>query len=396
MKKFLISAAMLFSVHAFAGYNNNGDLWTIDGKVPVVISGFTTEELTVVRKGIDLFQRLTPVRIVHSTNDQMYYNIVYGNTGPGKIYKYVHIVKSTYCAEGNLFEPNAYGSVTIGLGTGCIKPGYIAGKLGKAVGLRNEHQRSDRDLYVKYNEGNVNTPDAGAIRSNEVLGYFAEFVGWATGLGDNIEVVLEALTFTDPLESPRRQFKMGGGTAVGEYDYCSFTHFGLDNFNNTGKQTLVPLRTPSCYVYNDNGDLEYIDFTGQRLGLSLGDVAAIEAKYANVQKYRPIVYLNSSYSRPASNVIRFTVSSAQSHAALGAITSGKWTLNHTPSCQMISGGSGAPGCLHGTSSYVREISKTMSGYVFEIVNDRSDSAKVTFTATDTSGRTFTDTIDVRR
>lgn len=398
MKKFLLSAAMLLSAQVFAGYSSDGNIWTIDGKVPVVTSGFTSAELVTVNQGIDLFQRLTPVRLINSTNDTMYFNTVYSSSGPGNIYKYIKIIKTGKCQEGNLFSPDSYGLVTIGIADGCLAPGYIAGKLGKAVGLRNEHQRPDRDLYVKYNEFNVNTITPGVLLVDKVLNAFYKFVGWASGskdVGKVIELIVDSLRDDDPLAPAKRQFKIGGGSVVGEYDYCSFTHFGLDNFNNNGQTTLQPLRQPSCYVYNNLGDLEYIDFTGQRVGLSLGDVAAIEAKYPAVQKFRPIIYLSSSLSRPASNVVRFTVSSAKSHAALGAITSTKWSLNHTPSCQIIGGSSGT-GCLYGTASYVREISKTGSQYVFEIVNDRGDNTTVSFTATDASGRTLTDTINVRR
>lgn len=399
MKRIAFAATLLAASQAMAGYYTPGTIWNIDGKVPVLTSDLTTSELAVVNQGIDLFQRLTPIRAVNWTNDGMYYDTVCssgssGGCGPMK--KYVLIRKGN-CSDSNLYEPTAFGLVTITVNESCMAPAYIAGKLGMAVGIRFEHKREDRNSYVQYNYGNVNTPDPGTMRTNQVGSVIVRAIKEYNPIAGAIaQVIYDYGIYEDPLEPARRAFVIGGGTAVGPYDYCSFSHFGPYEFNNTGQMTLRPLNAVNCPIYNDAGAIQYVQVTGQRTGLSVGDVATVEAKYPTVTKNRPIIYLSRTWSRPATNVIRFTVSSVGSHPVAGTVASTNWTLNHTPSCQLVSGGSGAPGCLYGTQSYVREISRSAQQYVFEIVNDRSDAAKVSFTMTDSTGRTLTDTIDVRR
>lgn len=396
MKNIIAAAALVSCVPAFAGYYTNGDIWTNEGKLPVIVdrNAFTTEENATIDKGIKLFQLGTPIRIVNETNDKMYYDEVCGNTGCGPIYKYVRI-RSGSCNDGNSFQPSSYGLVTISLAPHCTNAGYIAGQLGRAVGLRHEHQRPDRDLYVKHYPERVNTINYGAITANEYLGYMAKVAAYFTGM-PLVEDVMKHALYVDPLDKARRNFEIGGGTSVGGYDYCSFTHFGLNQFNEQGLTTLEPLQTPACNVYDSNGQLRFVNFTGQRAGLSQGDLATIKAKYANVPPNRPLVYLKRSYSWVNSNTIRFTVDSTGSQPVNGYVTSTNWKITHQPSCQLVSGGSGAPGCLYGTHSYVKEISRTPTQLVFDIVMDRSDPTKVSFTMTDSAGRTMTDTIDVRR
>lgn len=94
----------------------------------------------------------------------------------------------------------AKGRVNISLGKGCYHLGIVVHELGHALGLIHEHQRPDRDNYVKVNEL--------AIQVN----------------------------YTD-------QFSTMSSINLSEYDYYSVMHYHKFAFSEEGHPTILPRRT---------------------------------------------------------------------------------------------------------------------------------------------------------
>lgn len=117
----------------------------------------------------------------------------------------------------------AGGKQEVGLGPGCSF-GVIVHQLGHVIGLQHEHNRSDRDSYVRIVWDNV-TP----------------------GLEHNFEIRFSA---RDGLRA---------------YDYDSIIHYPATAFSGNGNPTIVPLRA--------NRDI------GQRATLSGGDILLINRLY---------------------------------------------------------------------------------------------------------------------
>lgn len=117
------------------------------------------------------------------------------------------------------------------LGKGCEKYATVLHELGHAFGLTHEHQRTDRDNFVK-------------VFSENVDGQFLNF-----GLKLN--------------------FEAQKGSNLSFYDFHSIMHYGPHAFSKNGKPTLLPLKKYSGFT----------DVIGKAQGLSVGDIISIQKLY---------------------------------------------------------------------------------------------------------------------
>ncbi|XP_070621257.1 astacin-like metalloendopeptidase [Erythrolamprus reginae] len=118
------------------------------------------------------------------------------------------------------------GIQVLSLAPDCLKKGkgVVLHELMHVLGFWHEHSRADRDKYI-------------SISWNEILtGFEINFIkNWNTNMLD-------------------------------DYDYSSIMHYSRNAFSMTGLPTIVPLSSPSAFL-------------GQRLNLSVSDIAKINKLY---------------------------------------------------------------------------------------------------------------------
>ena len=117
------------------------------------------------------------------------------------------------------------------LGQGCNYYDIVLHELGHALGLGHEHQRSDRDQYVKILRENLDDP--------------------YLGLGYKVNLSTQATELLNP------------------YDFLSIMHYSRRSFSKNGENTIVPL---PAYA-------PYLDVMGQTEHLSEWDRVAIRNLY---------------------------------------------------------------------------------------------------------------------
>lgn len=121
------------------------------------------------------------------------------------------------------------------LGKGCESYTTVLHELGHALGLTHEHQRPDRDKFVK-------------VFAENVDGAFMNF-----GLKLN--------------------FEMQKGSILSPYDFHSIMHYGPHAFSKNGRPTLLPREEYA----------EYKGVIGRAQQLSAGDIISIQKLYGTRQ-----------------------------------------------------------------------------------------------------------------
>ncbi|KAG9413972.1 hypothetical protein AC1031_013177 [Aphanomyces cochlioides] len=156
---------------------------------------------------------------------------------------FVHFQSGSGCYSSIGFVPGqcSFGGQPLVVAPSC-SVGNIIHEVGHAVGLVHEHQRADRDLYVKIYPANIDPV------------YLADFDKGHHG---------DSIVFGE----------IDDGSNSYGYDYDSIMHYGLHDFSINNLQTLLPI-TPSGRVRED-----YFYRVGQRRGLSPGDVQMIHGLY---------------------------------------------------------------------------------------------------------------------
>jgi len=185
-------------------------LWP-NGVIPYVLSGSVTTPGRV-HDAMNEWEKKTAIRFVKRTNQKAYLTIreEAGNT----------VCSANIGYDG---APKLLKLRDTSKGSACLTS-VIVHELGHVVGFQHEHQRSDRDQYVKINWGCV-----------------------PTGLENNFSVI--------------------GGTKIGSYDIVSTMHYRSTTLNKSG--------CGSYSIKKKNGSLLLHDWTT----LSAGDVAATAKLY---------------------------------------------------------------------------------------------------------------------
>ncbi|KFD49766.1 hypothetical protein M513_09361, partial [Trichuris suis] len=191
------------------------------GEIPYIISEqYSSEDRKTITEAMDEFREKTCLRFVPRESQMQ------------QDYLYIEPVNGCYSFVGRLG-----GAQQVSLGDGCMHHGIIVHELMHATGFIHEHNRSDRDRYIK------------VLWKNVISGMETEFAKE----GDQIY---------DTLGFP--------------YDYNSVMHYELTAFSRNGKPVMELLR-PSY------GEI------GQRGGLSALDVQKINRLY-NCRKQTTALY----------------------------------------------------------------------------------------------------------
>ncbi|GBN67825.1 Astacin-like metalloprotease toxin 1 [Araneus ventricosus] len=108
------------------------------GEVPFVISGDLDDLRDTIDEAMEQYHKDTCIRFVPRTNQR----------------DYIKIEKQQGCWSYVGKQPNG-GAQTVSLGEGCQPLGTVVHELGHAIGLFHEHQRSDRNSYIRVFERNI-------------------------------------------------------------------------------------------------------------------------------------------------------------------------------------------------------------------------------------------------
>lgn len=141
-------------------------------------------------------------------------------TNAAKYPDYIEFIASSGCSS---YVGRQGGKQNIWVGPYCTS-GNIIHEIGHAIGLFHEHTRSDRDDHVTINWGNI-----------------------TEGKSHNFS-------------------NQSSSINLGPYDYASIMHYGAYSFSKNGQRTITVKNTGSI---------------GQRVALSTGDIAAVNAHYGS-------------------------------------------------------------------------------------------------------------------
>ncbi len=197
---------MVFAPNRSANTVNSNIAWP-DNIMPYKIGkGFGPLKKKMIKKAADEISRLTSLKLVERTNEETYVTISKSDkTG-------------CYAFVGHSND-NSYNRVNLGIG--CRNKGTIIHELTHAAGFGHEHNRADRDNYVKIHFNNIKS----GLEHNFEKGYFDH----------------------------------------GTYDYGSIMHYGSRAFSDGLKKTIT----------KKNGD----KIKEQREKLSHGDIESYAFYY---------------------------------------------------------------------------------------------------------------------
>ena len=152
---------------------------------------------------------------------------------------YIEFIPSSGCSS---YVGKQGGKQNIWVGSYCTS-GNIIHEIGHAIGLFHEHIRADRDNYVTINWDNIKD-----------------------GKSHNFS-------------------NQSSSSNSGSYDYGSIMHYGANSFSKNGKATITTKNAENI---------------GQRVALSLGDIATVNALYGHslagsIKHISSLVEPNSSF-----------------------------------------------------------------------------------------------------
>nr|BBG28496.1 hatching enzyme [Rhabdoblennius nitidus] len=172
---------------------------------------FNRREIQTIDTGLKSFHRVSCIRFVSRTNQR----------------DYLKIESQNGCFS---FLGRQGKGQTVSLDEqGCVHHGIVQHEVLHALGFRHEHNRSDRDSYVRINWNNITPQSAFNFNKDDT---------------NNLGV---------------------------SYDYTSIMHYGRTAFSRNGQETITPIKDPHTSV-------------GQRNGLSRLDIVKLNKLYSCEQK----------------------------------------------------------------------------------------------------------------
>jgi hypothetical protein len=259
-------AASNVSLAAPTGANSNGvtravSRWPDNTLYYTIDSAMNARARQAITDGMAMISTRSAIRFVARTNQSNYVNFMAGSG----CWSYVGMIG---------------GKQDLSLGSGCEYGYVVAHEIMHALGWQHEHQRSDRDEYLRINVANI-----------------------ISGMEYNF----------DKLPANRAD-------AFGAYDFNSLMHYDAYAFSSNRQPTMVPVSSSVA-----------LNSFGRATNLSAGDIAAINHYYPG----------SSSSSSSASSASSSAPSSSSSSASSRSSSSSS-SLSSSSSSFSSSSSSSAP------------------------------------------------------
>ena len=205
MKKVLILIISFSLAITACSYDDNISPWK-DGKVPFYLTGdFSDEDREVLYEAMETWESAANVRFIEVTADEGAYEIIR--------------INNTKSWASSIGENNTYKYMYFGEDRN--KLGHLLHELGHCLGLTHEHQRPDRNKFIKINWEHIQS-----------------------SFEHNFKII------DNPLIS-EEDYK---------YDCNSIMHYNVMGFSNDGEKTIQP-KSGGCGEDSNMGQRDYLSYS---------------------------------------------------------------------------------------------------------------------------------------